>query len=178
MKNLKTIVSTLLCLGAMGCSAQEDSGQSAMLDAGPKAEITELTAEEIPAAVASAAQAKVDGLLIEGAQRKERDGMIFFDVEGKRPDGAEVELDILEEESGYLVVEVQRDIAWTEAPTPVLELAAGNSDFFTPERVIESVQEDDTVIYELFESGKPDEPAAEISFKDGEAAFLEERWKY
>ena len=44
---------------------------------------------------------------------------------------------------------MQRDIAWADAPAPVRAAAGGAADAFTPARVIESTQEDGTIIYEL-----------------------------
>src|SRR3546814_11028352 len=43
-----------------------------------------------------------------------------------------------------------RDIAWADAPAPVRAAAAAPADAFTPARVIESTQEDGTIVYELF----------------------------
>jgi len=73
---------------------------------------------------------------------------------------------------------VQRDIPWAEAPAPVIAAARAAPDAFEPVRVIESKQEDGTVIYELFAAGKSDEPAAEIDWKDGKAAVRRERAIY
>lgn len=166
---------------AMGCALlaacsepANDSDQSGLLEAGPDATITEVV--DIPDAVRSAALAKIPGMVISEAERKERDGMVFYDVEGQRPDGSDVELDMLEEDGAYVVVEVQRDIDWTEVPEDAR--AAAPSGLFTPVRVIESVQQDGTVIYELFQDGNPNEPSAEIAVKDGKAEMLIERWKY
>ena len=44
--------------------------------------------------------------------------------------------------------------------------------------MIESVQEDGAVIYELFREGQPGEPAAEVKLVDGKAELLTERWAY
>ena len=93
-------------------------------------------------------------------------------------DGSEVELDLIEEAGTYRVVEMQRDIAWADAPAPVRAAAGAAADVFTPARVIESTQEDGTVVYELFAPGKPDEPAAEVNWKDGKATLRTERNEY
>ena len=118
-------------------------------------------------------------MVIAEIEKKEREGMIFFDVEGARPDGSEVELDMLQEDNGsFRVVEVQRDIAWDDVPAGARAVTDNVDGMFVPFRVIESVQNDGTVIYELFADGKPDAPSAEISVKDGAAEMLTERWKY
>lgn len=170
----KSII-TLPIIGAAmlaGCSSPDEAGT---LPEGPDTEITAVD-ENIPEGIRAAALAKIEGMVIAEVERKERDGMVFYDVEGTRPDGSEVELDMLEEDGVYTVVEVQRDMAWSDVPADARRAAPDN--LFTPVRVIESVQNDGAVIYELFEDGKPKEPAAEIMVKDGEAKMLTERWKY
>lgn len=163
------------CATLAACSKSEnDASQQAILKAGPEATIT--TVDDIPDAVRSAALIEIPGMVIIEAERKERNGMVFYDVEGKRPDGTEVELDMLDENGTYVVVEVQRDIDWADVPENAR--AAVPSGLFTPVRVIESLQRDGTVIYELFQDKKPKEPSAEISVKDGKARMLTERWKY
>lgn len=166
-----------LALAACGDGAQRDAAK-AILPEGPKAEIETLGAAEVPAPVRAAALAKVADMTIVEAERKQRDGMVFYDVEGTRADGTEVELDILEKDGALTVVEMQRDIAWADAPAAVRKVADAASDRFVPERVIESTQNDGTVIYELFAPGKKEEPAAEIDWKDGKAAFRKERNAY
>ena len=168
-----------LALTAACSPAGEEAGEDgAVLPAGPEAAISEVGADEIPAAVRAVALARIPGMTILEATRKERDGMVFYDVEGTRPDGSEVELDMLEENGGYRVVEVQRDIAWDEVPASVRAAAEAKRDMFTPVRVIEGVQEDGTVIYELFAPGQPGEPAAEVALRGGKAEVLTERSKY
>ena len=63
----------------------------------------------------------------------------------------------------WTVVEVQRDIAWAEAPASVRQ-AAGQVE---PVRVIESRQTDGAIVYELFAAGKPQTPSLEVMLKDG-----------
>ena len=122
--------------------------------------------------------ARVPGMKIAEAERKERGGKLFYDVEGTRPDGSPVELDLIEEAGAWRVVEMQRDIAWADAPAPVRAAAGAPADAFAPARVIESTQEDGTIVYELFAPGKADEPAAEVNWKDGKAVLRTERNEY
>lgn len=152
--------------------------EKSVLAEGPRAEIDTVAATDLPAGVRDAVLARVPGMTIVEAERKERAGRIFFDVEGTRPDGSAVELDLIEEAGAYRVVEMQRDIAWTDAPAPVRSAAGAAADAFTPARVIESTQEDGTIVYELFAPGKTDEPAAEVNWKDGKAALRTERNEY
>ncbi|RYD40864.1 MAG: hypothetical protein EOP63_16860 [Sphingomonadales bacterium] len=149
-----------------------------MLADGPAAEIDEIAEADLPQGVRDAVLAKIPGMKIAEAERKERGGKIFYDVEGARPDGSPVELDLIEEAGKYRVVEMQRDIVWADAPEPVKAVAAAAPDAFAPARVIESTQDDGTIVYELFAPGKADEPATEVNWKDGKAMLRTTRNEY
>lgn len=174
---MRFIAFPLLALAACSPGGDEAVPANGMLPEGPDAVISNVAAAELPAGVAELAEATVPGMAIEEAERKEREGRVYYDVEGTRPDGSEVEIDMLVQPDGSLkAVEIQRDIAWADAPAPVRATAAATADAFTPERVIESRQvEDGRVLYELFAPGKPKEPAMEIAWQDGKAALLTER---
>jgi len=168
-------------LALAGCGQAGDGtaeADTAVLPDGPKAEITTIAADDLPDGVRKVVLAAVPDIEIAGAQRKARDGMVFYDVEGARGDGSEVELDVIDEGGLYRVVEIQRDIAWSDAPAAVRAAADVAPDRFVPARVIESTQSDGSVIYELFTVDKPDEPTAEIDWKNGEAKLRTERNAY
>lgn len=168
-----------LALGGCGkAEAPAAAPEKSVLADGPAADISKVAAADLPPGVRDAVLAKVPGMTIAEAERKERGGKIFYDVEGTRADGSEVELDLIEEAGKYRVVEMQRDIAWADAPAPVRAAAGAAADAFTPARVIESTQEDGMVVYELFAPGKADEPAAEVNWKDGKAVLRSERNEY
>ncbi|RHW17799.1 hypothetical protein D1610_09800 [Sphingomonas gilva] len=149
-----------------------------MLPPGPVTNASAVAGEAVPAEVRALAEQTVPGMTIAEAERKEREGRVYYDVEGTRPDGSEVELDMLEEKGAFRVVEIQRDIAWSEAPAAAIAAARAAAGAFAPERVIESTQTDGTVIYELFAPGRTDEPAMEVRMKDGKAELLGERWAH
>ncbi|AQA00898.1 hypothetical protein BWQ93_14280 [Sphingopyxis sp. QXT-31] len=166
-----------------GCGGAEKAGgdspaEKAVLAEGPEAEIDAVAAADLPAGLRATVLARVPDMTIAAAERKARGGMVFYNVEGIRGDGSAVELDLIEEKGAYRVVEMQRDIAWADAPAPVQAAAKAAPDAFEPARVIESVQEDGTTIYELFTPGRPAEPAAEIDWKGGEAALRQARNAY
>ena len=144
----------------------------------PEVEITKLQTDEIPADVRALAEGARPGFVIEEVQKKVRDGRTYFDVEGELPDGSEIEFDILMTQAGPEIVEIQRDLDWADVPDEVRAAAEASRAGLTPERVIESVQTDGTVIYELFAPGEPADPAMEVSFADGVAKVLEERWPH
>lgn len=125
-------------------------------------------AGDVPAEVAALAQQTIPGFRVTEAERKERDGRVYFDVEGVDAAGAEVELDMLQTADGWVVVETQRDIAWADAPSEVRAAAAGAPNAFEPVRVIESTQtEDGAVIYELFAAGRAEAPSMEVRVANG-----------
>ena len=75
------------CSPAPADGAEEAAGSdSAILADGPEAVVTELAAADIPEGARAAALEAVPGMSFAGAERKERDGMVFYDVEGARAD--------------------------------------------------------------------------------------------
>ena len=174
----QALCAALLALAGCGKADAPAAPEKSVLAEGPAATIDDVAAADLPPAVRSAVLARVPGMKIAEAERKERGGKIFYDVEGTRPDGSEVELDLIEEAGAWRVVEMQRDIAWADAPAPVRAVAAVAADAFTPARVIESTQNDGTIVYELFAPGKADEPAAEVNWKDGKAMLRTTRNEY
>ena len=77
------------------------------------------------------------------------------------------------------IVEVQRDILWTEVPQKARALIDNaNQDGLDIARIIESQQTDDSIIYEVFVAGHKSEPRFEVQVKDGQAKLLKERWAH
>jgi hypothetical protein len=162
------------------CSQAPETGNTAdngVLPAGPETAVTKVTDSDLPPGLIELVQATVPGMKIAEAERKEREGRVYYDVEGSKADGSEVEIDVLQQPDGKLIaVEVQRDIDWSTAPAEVRAAAAAKADAFTPERVIESRQVDTgALIYELFAPGKTAEPAMEVKWQGGKAEVLTQR---
>lgn len=168
---------TFVAVGLVACSPQKAAETPASSVAAADV-ITDLTAAEIPEGAKAVVLAAVPGMTIKEAQRKARDGRVYYDIEGSRPDGAEVELDVLEKDGGFEVVEIQRDIAWADAPASVKAAAEASAKSVAPVRVIESAQPDGTIIYELFAEGKPAKPSLEVRLKDGKADVLTQEWPH
>jgi hypothetical protein len=160
-----------------GCSGEGDEAAAGngVLPPGPATAINEMAADAVPANVQALATQTIPGMTIAEAERKERDGRVYYDVEGKRPDGSEVELDILEEGGKLTVVEIQRDLPWSEVPAVAVAAAKAAPGAFEPSRVIESTQTDGSIVYELFAPGTKHEPSMEVRVKDGKAEVLGER---
>jgi hypothetical protein len=167
-----------VALVMMGCGSREHPAPIAETPAAAPPASIEVASPDIPAEVTRVVLAAVPGMRITGAERKEREGRVYYDVEGERADGSEVELDLLEENGAYKVVEIQRDILWAEVPTNVKAAAAGSPRPFEPARVIESTQTDGSVIYELFAPDAPAKPALEVRVAGGHAEVLEQEWPH
>lgn len=133
---------------------------------------------DLPAEIVVLVEREVPGIAITGAERKTREGRHYYDVEGLRPNGAEVELDLLQTPQGWQVVEIQRDIAWDEVPANARAAALPALKQVVPARVIESRQTDGRIIYELFLPGAPAKPAFEVMTDGGEAHLLTEEWPH
>jgi hypothetical protein len=174
MMRIGSIAALALALAA--CSqGKAPEAANGTLAPGPVTNSSEVDSAALPAGVQAIVDKHVPGMKVAEAERKEREGRIYYDVEGMRPDGSEVELDILQEGEAFTLVEVQRDLAWTDAPEAARTAAAAAPGAFAPERVIESTQPDGSVVYELFAPGKPREPAMEVQMRGGRAAVLAKR---
>lgn len=172
---MRLVMAAMLALGAAGCSGGESENAAVangVLPPGPATDASDVATAELPAGLRSVIEATVPGMAVAEAERKEREGRVYYDVEGKRPDGSDVELDVLQEGEAFRVVEIQRDIGWADAPEAARAAAAAAPGAFAPVRVIESTQPDGSVIYELFAADKPGEPAMEVQLKDGKAEVL------
>lgn len=178
---MRLIAATLLLAVLNGCGESNDrepAPANGVLPTGPVTNSSPIDAAALPPDLRTLVEQTVPGMTVGEVDRKEREGRIYFDIEGKRPDGSEVELDVLQEGTRFRVVEIQRDIAWDQAPPAVIAAAKAAPESFTPERVIESRQTDGSVIYELFAPARRDEPAMEIRVRDGKAEVLGERWAH
>ena len=172
----RTLSLSVLAAGVIalaGCSPAEPEAPGA-----PATAITPTAAADIPDAVRTVVLAARPGMVIVEAELKEREDRRYYDVEGTL-NGAEIELDLLETPSGWQVVEIQRDIAWSAAPAAVRAAAEGSRSGFTPVRVIESTQaEDGAIIYELFADGQPATPVLEVRAANGRTDVLKEAWPH
>ena len=135
---------------------------------------------QVPAEVLAAAQGARPGFTPAEAERETRDGRHYFDIGGTLSDGSEVEFDIMEEGGRWRVVETQRDIEFAAAPAPVRQVAIARDAGFAPTRVIESVQQDGLVIYELYgpQSGDPQGRKLEITWDGSRAEILAREWAH
>lgn len=135
---------------------------------------------QLPPEVSAAALERMPDMTITAAQSETRDGRRYFDVEGSLADGSEIELDMMEQDGRWRVVETQRDIALGQVPEAVRAALRGHDSGFVPNRIIESRQEDELVIYELFGPAGSDPAGRKVEIKwDGrEASVLAREWAH
>jgi len=129
---------------------------------------------DVPAPVLAAARAARPGFVPAEAESETRDGRLYYDIEGRMPDGAEIEFDIMEQGGRWRVVETQRDIAFAAAPAPVRAAALAHDPALVPTRVIESVQADGLVIFELYQG----ERKIEVKWDGRRAEVLAREWAH
>lgn len=165
-------------IGLAACNPAEPETPAAR-KAAPATVVTPTSKADLPGAVRAVVLTARPGMIISEAELKEREGRRYYDVEGRMPDGSEIELDLLETPSGWKVVEVQRDLPWDRVPARVHAATEGARAGFVPVRIIESTQADDgSVIYELFTEGQPATPVLEVRVVDGKAEVLKETWPH
>ena len=169
----KFIVIAVLCVApAYYLSA---CTQSEGPDAGAVA-VTEINLSDVPQSVKDVVMAKRPDFVMSEVVMKVRDGRTYYDVEGELPGGDEIEFDVLMTEAGPQIVEVQRDMAWADVSQTVRSIVdAANTDNTAVTRVIESVQTDGSIIYEIFVAGKASDPSFEVQVTGADAKLLTER---
>ena len=139
---------------------------------------TELAA--VPQDVLAAAKARHPGVILTAAEHEVRNVNDYYDVEDTATDGSEIEFDITRIDGAWSVIEVQRDIGYDETPKAVRDAIAARDPGFVPGRVIESVQADGLVIYELYvdADGSGGDDKVEVKFDGSVATILSEEWTH
>ena len=132
-------------------------------------------ASSVPSDVAGVASAAAPGITITSGELDAANNE--YEVTGSMPNGDEIELDLVQSNGAWTVLEIQRDVAWSSVPEPVRAAAAAARASFEPVRVIESKQASDgSVVYELFSAdqaaGPGGGPAMEVRWHDGKAAVI------
>src|SRR3546814_9492651 len=95
------MLSLAACGKAEAPAAPETAeAEKSVLAAGPAAETSTVAAADLPPGIRDAVLARLPGMTIAEAERKEPDGKIFYDVQGTRPDGSPAQLDLNEEAGG------------------------------------------------------------------------------
>lgn len=169
--SLPWILATLILAGNV--HAQDTSAQ------GRPAQGKQATGlDAVPQDVLAVAGAERPGVTLTAAEHEVRNGNDYYDVEGTAADGSEIEFDITRIDGAWAVVEVQRDIDYGETPQAVRDAVAAHDAEFVPGRVIESVQADGLVVYELYvdADGSGGDDKVEVKFDGGTATILSGEW--
>ena len=136
---------------------------------------TEASVFPVPADVAAVVSTAVPDITITSGELNA--GGDQYEVTGTLPNGDEIEVDMVQSNGAWTVLEIQRDIAWSSVPEPVRAAAAAGPDSFEPARVIESTQAaDGSIVYELFREmadGSPSQgPDMEVRWHEGSAEVM------
>lgn len=139
-----------------------------------------LAISDIPAEVLKAIKPLAANLNILEAEKEWKHGNVYIDVEGKLPNGEEIEFDLLQVKDAWKVVEVQRDLEWAALPKNVRDALLADSPEFEAKRIIESIQHgQDLTVYEFYSvdhNGK--ESRKEVKVEAGKAEVLKSEWKH
>ena len=140
----------------------------------PDSETTQPEAgASVPQDIAAMVLAAAPGIAITSGEISA--GNDQYEVSGTLSNGDEIEIDLVQANGAWTVLELQRDVAWSSVPEPVRRTAAAAPDAFEPVRVIESTQAaDGSVVYELFRAaGNPARgPAMEVRWHRGSAEVI------
>jgi len=142
---------------------------------GPETTQSEGAASPVLGEVAAAASAAAPGVTITSGELSA--GGDQYEVTGTLPNGDEIEIDMVQSNGEWTVLEVQRDIAWSSVPETVRATAGAAPDSFEPVRVIESTQTvDGSVVYELFRAAQGGNPSGgpdmEVRWHEGSAEMI------
>ncbi len=159
-QNLLIITATALLAFLSSCQPMQDD-----------VVVSTLLVADIPTDVAAVISAHRPDFVPEEVQKKVRGKRTYYDIEGESA-GAEIEFDILMTQAGPKIVEIQRDLAWTNLPADVRTTYKRDTKAAEPVRIIESVQTDESIVYEFFLEGRPSEPSFEICKVQGQAPKL------
>ena len=87
---MRLIAATLLLAVLNGCGESNDrepAPANGVLPTGPVTKSSPIDAAALPPELRTLVEQTVPGMTVGEVDRKEREGRIYFDIEGKRPDG-------------------------------------------------------------------------------------------
>lgn len=165
------------CLGLSLCSFASYATEIVEIGSTLNKKI-EINIADIPAEVLSVVKKEQPDFVVKEAEKEFKHGKVYFDIEGEKSDGSEVEFDMLLVDKQWQIMEIQRDVTLHQCPQAVVSAYQANINF-TPQRIIESKQSTGETIYEFYSTltnGK--EVKHEIKFWQGKAEVLEIEWEH
>jgi hypothetical protein len=161
------------CFLLVACGADPDSTGTVVETSGKEA----TALQQVPPEVLQVARTARPDLVLESAEHEVRNGRQYYDLEGKMPDGSELELDMTMVDGRWTVVEVQRDISMESVADGARDALFEANPGWEPSRIIESDQGDGVVIYEFFGTGpRGEETKVEVKWEDNTAELLRDEW--
>lgn len=164
---LRVALVAAFAAGALACTPPASEAPS---EPAPIAESVSL-----PDGAGEVVLAAMPGVTITASEQQDAANGGELEVTAVTADGLEYEFDLMPGEAGaWNVVQIQRDIAWEDAPENVRTVAAAAPGAFTPVRVIESREPvDGAVYYQLFSAtDQPQFPSVQVRLYEGEAAVM------
>ncbi len=142
-------------------------------------EKVELALTEIPEQAMQTIRELHPGFVVAEAEKEFKHDKVYLDIEGEL-DGREIEFDMLQTETGWAIVEVQRDLVWEQLPPNVAVALSQNAPDFAPKRIIESQQYGtDITVYEFYAvDADGTESRKEVKLEAGVASVLEQEWQH
>ncbi len=140
---------------------------------------SDISLDKLPKGVVDSVLAARPYLKISGAEKEIKNGIVYFDVAGTDEGGTEIELDLMEKDGQWQIMEVQRDIKIDELPAPVHAVLFEKVPEIQPARIIESDQGNGIIIFEVFtQSADGKESKYEIKLENDLAELLSEEWQH
>lgn len=132
----------------------------------------ETEAPIVPPEIAAVVNVASPGITITAGEHDPDDNE--YEVTGTSPSGGEVEFDLAQSNGVWTIRQIQRDVAWADAPEPVRAAYAASPNPFDPVRVIESTEPvDGAVYYQLFSpTDEHGHPSVHVRWYEGEAAVM------
>lgn len=129
----------------------------------------------MPKAVISVIQAAMPRFKMSEAEKELKHGNTYYDIEGVDGNGIEIEFDMLLGSDGkWSIAEIQRDLTLDQCPKIVIDVYQKQVGV-EPARIIESDQDDGTVIYVFYTREADKEKKVEIKLS---AELLKKEWTH
>ena len=139
-----------------------------------------MSVSDIPDNALTAIKAIEPSFTVNEVEKELKHGNTYLDVEGVLADGREIEFDMLQVADKWKIVEIQRDLVWSQLPENVSGALKQSSPDFEAKRIIESVQHGTGItVYEFYavdSQGK--ESRKEVKVEGGEAVVLAKEWQH
>jgi predicted flavoprotein YhiN len=175
MKHFISQSTLVIALGLSGpaFSAQSDVGTDLY-------EKESIALDQIPAQALEAVRQLRPDFQAKEAEKELKHGNRYLDLEGVTGEGMEIEFDmLLNDNNQWEVVEIQRDVTLADCPPAVRDLYVETFESTVPDRIIESQQMSDVVVYEFYvvgNGGKTEK--SEIKLEGEKATLLSEEWEH